>query len=313
MNGKRQKLELTWIGKEDRPRLEPRILLEDPEKSYHAKHRVTDHDLFDNRLIFGDNLLALKALEQEFTGRIKCMYIDPPYNTGNAFEHYDDSIDHSLWLSLMRDRLEMLRHLLCPDGFICCHIDDSEGHYLKVLLDEIFGRSNYLTTLYVQVRYPEKTLKQDMPFHKEIEQVHVYRREYGAEPNQNQVSASFEKFCHYIREKASGKEIQLGGKRVVVFRPGEYEISKAEGTEDGLKEIWATGTILDGNSSGRFFRDYLAGRSEIDGLGVLYKVYGIGDDKFGYRYFTGPRREREQPKASIFRGCLLASWLIRLR
>lgn len=95
------KLELTWIGKENRPKLEPRILLEDPEKSYHAAHRVTDHDIFDNRLIFGDNLLALKALEQEFTGKIKCIYIDPPYNTGSAFEHYDDSVEHSLWLSLM--------------------------------------------------------------------------------------------------------------------------------------------------------------------------------------------------------------------
>ena len=78
------RLELTWIGKENRPKLEPRILIEDPSKSYHAKHRVSDHDLFDNRLIFGDNLLALKALEQEFTGKIKCIYIDPPYNTGSA-------------------------------------------------------------------------------------------------------------------------------------------------------------------------------------------------------------------------------------
>ena len=97
------KLELTWIGKENRPRLEPRILLEDPEQSYHSAHRVTDHDFFDNRLIFGDNLLALKALEQEFSGKIKCIYIDPPYNTGSAFEHYDDGIEHSLWLTLLQN------------------------------------------------------------------------------------------------------------------------------------------------------------------------------------------------------------------
>src|ERR1700741_2302743 len=120
------KLELTWIGKENRPRLEPRILLEDPSKSHHAAHRVTDHDLFDNRLIFGDNLLALKALEQEFTGKIKCIYIDPPDNTGRAFEHYDDGIEHSLWLSLMRDRLELLRQLLTQDGSIWISIDDNE-------------------------------------------------------------------------------------------------------------------------------------------------------------------------------------------
>jgi adenine-specific DNA-methyltransferase len=132
---KNTKLELTWIGKENRPRLEPRILLEDPARSYHAAHRITDHDLFDNRLIFGDNLLALKALEQEFTGKIKCIYIDPPYNTGAAFTHYDDGVEHSLWLSLMRDRLELLKRLLRDDGSIWINIDDNEAHYLKVLLD----------------------------------------------------------------------------------------------------------------------------------------------------------------------------------
>jgi adenine-specific DNA-methyltransferase len=112
----RQKLELTWIGKENRPRLEPRILLEDPDKSYHAKHCVTDHDIFDNRLIFGDNLLALKASEAEFTRKVKCVFIDPPYNTGSAFDQYDDGIEHSLWLSLMRGRLEALGRLLRPDA-----------------------------------------------------------------------------------------------------------------------------------------------------------------------------------------------------
>src|ERR1700684_4054039 len=115
---RKQKLELTWIGKEYRPKLEPRILIEEREKSYHAAHRVTDDDIFDNKLIFGDNLLALKALEQEFTGKIKCIYIDPPYNTGSAFEHYDDGVEHSLWLSLIRDRLEILRSLLTKDGSI---------------------------------------------------------------------------------------------------------------------------------------------------------------------------------------------------
>lgn len=114
MTQRNPKLELTWIGKEHRPRLEPRILLEEPEKSYHAAQRVTDHDSFDNRLIFGDNLLALKALEQEFAGKVKCVYIDPPFNTQQAFDHYDDSIEHSIWLSLMRDRLDLLRRLLSP-------------------------------------------------------------------------------------------------------------------------------------------------------------------------------------------------------
>ena len=140
------KLELTWIGKENRPRLEPRILLEDASQSYHAKVRVSEADIFDNRLIFGDNLLGLKALEQEFAGKVKCVFIDPPYNTGSAFTHYDDGVEHSLWLSLMRDRLELIRHLLCEDGSLWITIDDNEAHYLKVLCDEIFGRSNFVAT-----------------------------------------------------------------------------------------------------------------------------------------------------------------------
>ena len=142
----KQKLELTWIGKDARPRLEPRILLEDPTRSYHAKQRVGENDIFDNRLIFGDNLLALKALEQEFAGKVKCVFIDPPYNTGSAFTHYDDGVEHSIWLSLMRDRLEIIRRLLSDDGSLWITIDDNEAHYLKVLCDEIFGRANFVAT-----------------------------------------------------------------------------------------------------------------------------------------------------------------------
>ena len=139
----KQKLELMWVGKEKRAKLEPRILIEDPEKSYHADKRVSDNDIFDNMLIHGDNLLALKALEQDYAGRVKCIYIDPPYNTGNAFEHYDDGLEHSIWLSLMRERLELLKNLLREDGILFVQIDDSEQAYLKVLLDEIFGRKNF--------------------------------------------------------------------------------------------------------------------------------------------------------------------------
>jgi adenine-specific DNA-methyltransferase len=141
---RKQRLELTWIGKEDRPRLEPRIMLEEIEKSYHAKQRVSDGDIFDNRLIFGDNLLALKALEQEFIGKIKCIYIDPPFNTGEAFEHYNDGLEHSIWLSLMRDRIKILHALLSTDGTFAVHIDDNELGYLIALCDEIFGRTNRL-------------------------------------------------------------------------------------------------------------------------------------------------------------------------
>lgn len=281
-----QRLELTWIGKGQEPEVEPRILLHDPSKDYGDPNS-------ENMLIHGDNLLALKALEQQYARRVKCIYIDPPYNTGEAFEYYDDNLEHSIWLGLMYSRLRILRNLLADDGFFCCQIDDAEGHYLKVLLDEIFGRAGYYqTTIYIRVRYPEKTLKQDMSFHKEIEQVHVYRKSCLAKPILNKVDAGYEKFKYRIETTGDPlKTLQLGGKKVEVYKKGDYEIIEEEGSEYGLKEIWASGTILDGNSSGRFFRDFLTGRYVEDGYGVIYKVWGIGDDRYEYRFFTGPNRE----------------------
>ena len=280
-----KKLELTWVGKDKKISVEPRILIENKKLS-----NIENNENTENMLIHGDNLLALKALEPKYAGKIKCIYIDPPYNTGAAFEHYNDNLEHSIWLGLMKERLVILRNLLREDGFIACHIDDSEGAYLKVLMDEIFGRENYQTSFYVRVRYSGKILKQDMNYHKEIEQIHIYRKEYGAIPNLNIQETGYDQFRYYIKELDNGKIINLGGKKVEIFEKGQYKLEKGKGTEYGLKEIWASGTILDGNSSGRFFRDYLDGRVAEDGLGVLYKVWGIGNDRFDYRYFTGPKR-----------------------
>ena len=150
---KKQKLELTWVGKENRPRLEPRVLVEAPELSHHAKARVSENDIFDNILIQGDNLLALKALEAEYAGKVKCVFIDPPYNTGSAFKQYDDGLEHSIWLGLMRDRLEVLRRLLSDDGSLWITVDDNEAHYLKVMCDEIFGRVNFIANAVWQKKY----------------------------------------------------------------------------------------------------------------------------------------------------------------
>lgn len=149
---RKPKLELTWIGKEERPRLEPRILIEDPALSHHAATR-REGDSFDNMLIQGDNLLALKALEADYAGKVKCVFIDPPYNTGSAFEHYDDGLEHSLWLTMMRDRLELIWRLLSDDGSLWITIDDNEAHYLKVLCDEVFGRGNFVTNAIWQKKF----------------------------------------------------------------------------------------------------------------------------------------------------------------
>lgn len=142
------KLELTWYGKDETIRVEPRLLIENTELSNTAADPDTQ-----NMLIHGDNLLALKALESKFAGQVKCIYIDPPYNTGSAFEHYDDNLEHSQWLNLMRPRLEILRSLLSDSGSIWISIDDDEGHYLKVLCDEVFGRSNFVSTVIWEKKY----------------------------------------------------------------------------------------------------------------------------------------------------------------
>lgn len=174
---KSARLELTWIGKENRPKLEPRVLVEDPTLSYHAAHRMSDNDLFDNRVVFGDNLLALRALEQEFAGRVKCVYIDPPFNTGAAFEHYEDGLEHSLWLDLMRQRFEVIHRLLARDGFLCVHLDDSEAAYCKVLLDEVFGRANYINQVVVATNKPFGFKGTAEGLFKQANHVFVYARD----------------------------------------------------------------------------------------------------------------------------------------
>lgn len=162
--------------------MEPRILIEDPEKSYHADKRVSDNDIFDNMLIHGDNLLALKALEQDYAGRVKCIYIDPPYNTGNAFEHYDDGLEHSIWLSLMRERFEVLKRLLTKDGTFFCQLSDDEMAYAKVLLDEVFGRSNFINQVSVEMKLTAGASGggEDKRLKKNIEFILVYANDYNS-------------------------------------------------------------------------------------------------------------------------------------
>jgi adenine-specific DNA-methyltransferase len=244
---KKQRLELTWIGKEIRPKLEPRILLEDPDKSNHAAHRMSENDIFDNRLIFGDNLLALKALESEFAGKIKCVFIDPPYNTGSAFEHYDDGVEHSIWLGLMRDRLEIIRRLLSEDGSLWITIDDNEAHYLKVMCDEIFGRVNFVANCLWQKVYSERMDARG--FSVSHDHVIVYQKSNDFAPIQlskEQNSSQFKFFDKitgkYYRRRSLRKE---GSESRREDRPSMwYSIKAPDGTDiypvkpDGIEGRW---------------------------------------------------------------------------
>ena len=173
----RGKLELTWVGKYEESVIEPRILIEDLEKSYGDPRS-------ENMLIHGDNLIALQALQQDFAGRIKCIYIDPPYNTGSAFEYYDDCLEHSIWLNLMRRRLILLRELLSDDGTIWIHIDDEEQAYLKVVCDEVFGRGNFVNMISVNMKNIAGVSGggEDKRLKKNCEYILIYAKDYTLLP-----------------------------------------------------------------------------------------------------------------------------------
>ncbi len=169
------RLELTWYGKENPRKIEPRLLIENTQLSVNSDNGITD-----NLLIHGDNLLALKALEKKYNKQVKCIYIDPPYNINAANEHYDDFVEHSMWLHLMRERLILLKGLLAKEGSIWIQIDDEEMAYLKVLCDEVFGRNNYVNTLSVNMKNiagvsgggEDKRLKKNCEF------ILIYARNY---------------------------------------------------------------------------------------------------------------------------------------
>lgn len=280
---------LNWLNKDKATQTAAacayRLLTEVPDLSYGDKDS-------GNLIVQGDNLEALKALIPHYAGQVKCIFIDPPYNTGNAFEHYDDNLEHSIWLSLIYPRLELLRELLSEDGILCLHIDDSESHYVKIILDEIFGRNNYLTSFYFQVRYGNKTLAEDNNFQKVMEQSLIYSKNSKMlSINKSKEPYKIEKFEWIIEEKEEGESLELGGKMVELFREGQYTIEKTNPRLDGLKETWATGSLVrQTGSSGEFLDKFIAPRKDIDGLCCLYKVYGIGEDGLGFRYMTGPKK-----------------------
>ena len=220
------KLELTWVGKYDEQKpVEPRILIEDPKYSYGIVETgvlPNGKPWNGNMLIHGDNLLALKALEENYTNAVKCIYIDPPYNTGNAFEHYDDGLEHSIWLSLMRERLIILRNLLKEDGSIWIQIDDEEQAYLKVLCDEVFGRYNFVNMVSVNMKNVAGASGggEDKRLKKNCEYILIYAKNYPLLPLFNgpyEYTEMSELIQQYLNEGRSWKYT------TVLTNPGEKE------------------------------------------------------------------------------------------
>lgn len=233
------RLELTWVGKYNEPVLEPRILLEDKSKSHGDPQS-------ENMLIHGDNLIALQALQQDYAGRIKCIFIDPPYNTGAAFEHYDDNVEHSTWLSLMKSRLVLLHQLLADNGTIFIQIDDNEQAYLKVLCDEIFGRQNYINMVSVNAKVSagasgggeDKRLKKNIEYI--IEYILIYAKDINNFEPFHPVYKKTELMSYIQRMKEDNKSFKY---TTVLYRCENREYFKT--IKDGAGDDIVIERVLD--------------------------------------------------------------------
>ena len=258
-----QKLELTWIGKGEEPKLEPRILIENPEYSYGDPNT-------ENMLIHGDNLLALKALEQDYAGKIKCIYIDPPYNTGNAFEHYDDGIEHSLWLSLMSQRLKILRKLLKDDGVIFVQLDDNEIAYCRVIMDEIFGRNNFINQVSAKMKQTAGASGggEDKKLKKNIEYILIYAKNSDS-------STGFKKFNDVYEEENLFT--------VIENMKNDGKSWKYTRIIEGLNERTFVKEILDG--SGESIKLYEHSNVRVRSLTEVCKAENLSIEKAYVKYF----------------------------
>lgn len=316
------KLELTWVGKYDEKVIEPRILVEDVDKSY-------GDSTSENMLIHGDNLIVLQALQQDFAGHIKCIYIDPPYNTGSAFEYYDDNLEHSIWLSLMKKRLVLLRELLSEDGTIWIQIDDEEQAYLKVLCDEVFGRGNFINMISVNMKNIAGVSGggEDKRLKKSCEYILTYAKEYSLLPIFNgpySYTEMSELVQQYLDEGKSWKYT------TVLLNPGEKEYygSTVDGDGNEIKvylrknpEMMSIKQVAsrDGITEKEVYKKYgisifqtTNAQSSIRTRVMDYRAEeGIGEDLISIEYVPKTGKNRGKVYEQFYKGdkCRLFVWL----
>lgn len=281
-----------------------------------------------NIFITGDNLDALKHLINAYSEQIKMIYIDPPYNTGSDDFVYKDNFNftdkelqekleltekevtriralhgkcsHSAWLTFMLPRLLLAKQLLAKDGVIFISIDDNEEADLRLLCDEMFGENNRVETFNIQVRYANKSLNEKDDFQKLMEYVLIYAKNKELfRPKKPIVAYDVTKFNLNIKElNAPDKTETINGKRVDIFLPHSYVIETVKPAETEtyqyFKETWVTGSIYSGTGHGKTYQKIVEPRLAVDGYGVLYKIYGLGEDGLGYRYMTGPKQAKSK-------------------
>ena len=286
-----------------------------------CREESVDFDNTHNLYIEGDNLDVLKCLKETYSGKVKMIYIDPPYNTGSDFVYEDDFAEttaeylansgqfdeqgnrlftntesngrfHTDWLNMIYPRLKVAKDLLTEDGVIFISIDDNEYENMKKVCDEIYGEENYQATFHIQVRYGDKSLNEEKPFKPLIEYILVYSKNYREfTPNRPTEEYGLDSFVWDIEELTEGSRFIINGQEVVLFKKGEWRVNKHDkGTLQLLKETWISGSVYTNMSYGKVFQRVVEPRVQEDGLGCLYKVLGRGEDGLGYRYYTGPQK-----------------------
>lgn len=313
---------LHWIGKEKviNHHLDVPYRVLEHQYTFNSEHGtsapLSDHTTVSgNKIIHGDNLEALKSLLPEYEGKIKCIYIDPPYNTGNEGWVYNDNVNdpkikkwlgqvvgkeaedltrHDKWLCMMYPRLKLLHKLLAEDGAIFISINEDEQASLKLLLDEIFGSANYLTMFTIKLRHEERILKGDKEFHEVTEQLYLYRKSNKFKPHKKQYdNTSIDGYIYEVNIIDDNPQTFLmDGKTVTSYNPSQFKIAKKEPSENCLKKINIRGTLKEGNSSGRFYMKHFH-PLVAENYGYLFSVPDMGDDGTGNRFFLLPKDEKK--------------------
>ena len=327
------KLELTWVGKNEPINVEPRILIENPGLSNMGSNAPKDgqaslfddenQGTFENMLIHGDNLLALKALEQKYAGIVKCIYIDPPYNTGSAFEHYDDNLEHSTWLSLMRPRLELLKNLLAEEGMIFIQIDDNEYAYLKVLCDEIFGRSNYLNTIVIKAKAGAGASGggEDKRLKKNYESILIYVKDYSNVVYQPPVEKT--KLIDYINDHRENKIgfyytrviTDYGNKRLIgVIKAGNGEDIKVYEHTDfvfsSISKLMNDENLSEEKIYSKYFNDiFMVTNAQTSLLTKVNDFVGVKNKLISYEYIPVTGKSKGNIETKLVWNGTLVVWL----
>lgn len=269
--------------------LHPKVFTNAKRHSADGVEDITDLKDTDNLIIKGNNLLALSSLLKRYEGRIKCIYIDPPYNTGSDSFGYNDNFSRSTWLTFMKNRIDIAKKTMCQDGVLFVQCSFHHYPYLKLLLDEVMGEKNYKMTFHILVRHPERILTGDKEFNDVIEYILVYsaKSEYKM-PKKAEVK-TIDDYIYEVELLKTGKSQVIDNKKVEIFLPTEYIVHKGEPRVDKLKTISIRGSLREKNSSGRF---YVKNIEKLIGHYpplTLFKVEGIGDDIYDFRYFHLPK------------------------